>query len=148
MQHSNNVTPNKTVPMKERDFEEVDGGYYDNNGWYYTPNGSFWDDHGAYFNREGLDVHGGTFDEYGMYIPGPGWNEDLCCYEENLDVNVDRNVLAEVINSKYNQELIEEYNYYKEFFNNPESNQLNNFDTTPSKEGTASHSETQAPDMN
>ena len=128
MQHSNNVTPMKNVPLKDRDFEEVEGGYYDNNGFYFTPNGSFWDDNCNYFNREGLDRHGGTFDEYGMYIPGPGWNEELCCYEENIDENVDRMALAQALNEKFTEELIEEYDYYKEFFNNQDNNQINNVD--------------------
>jgi hypothetical protein len=128
MQNSNNFTPIKLFPLIDREFEEVEGGYYDNNGFYFTPNGSFWDENGTYFNSEGLDKHGGTFDEYGMYIPGSGWNDDLCCYEENIDDNVDRNALAQAINEKFHQELIDEYDYYKQFFNNPEHSQLNNFE--------------------
>ncbi len=128
MQDSNNVTPMKSIPLKDRDFEEVDGGYYDANGWYFTPNGSFWDENCTYFNREGLDKHGGTFDEYGVYIPGPGWNEDLCCYEENIDVNVDRNALQKAINETFNQELIDEYEYYQQFFNNGEGKTPNKQD--------------------
>jgi hypothetical protein len=111
-----NLTPNKTIPLADRDFEEVEGGYYDNNGWYYTPNGSFWDENGTYFNREGLDKHGGTFDEYGVYIPGPGWNEELGCYENELNGVVDKEALQKAMLENISLKLAEEYEYNKQFF--------------------------------
>jgi hypothetical protein len=127
MQHSNNTTPSKTIPVRDRDFEEVEGGYYDPNGWYITPNGSFWDENGTYFNREGMDINGGTFDEYGIYIPGPGWNEDLYCYEDREILQMPEEVQKKIY-EKLNEELIDEYEYYQNLFSNPDNTQLNDFE--------------------
>lgn len=68
--------------FNERTFVPVPGGRYDENGFYITPNGSFWDPDGVYFNREGIDRHGGFYDENVEYHPGPGWIEELLCYED------------------------------------------------------------------
>jgi hypothetical protein len=69
----------------EREFEEVQGGAYDNFGFYTTPNGSFWDPDGIYFNRDGFDKHGGYYDPNMEYHPGKGWIEELLCYEDEKD---------------------------------------------------------------
>lgn len=119
MDTDNNLTPKL---YQDRDFEEVEGGYYDANGWYITPNGSFWDDNRVYFNREGLDKYGGTFDEYGTYIPGPGWNEEFGCYETELEGVGDNQLLKQAIQQNITEELLEEYNYYQRFFINPDAN--------------------------
>lgn len=66
----------------ERAFQEVPGGEFDNNGFYHIPDGSFWDPDGVYFNKEGLDKHGGFYNENLEYIPGKGWIDDLMCYED------------------------------------------------------------------
>lgn len=71
--------------FKDRSFEEVPGGKYDDEGFYRTPNGSFWDPSKVYFNREGFDDHQGRYDEKMTYIPGPGWVEEYMCYEDELD---------------------------------------------------------------
>jgi len=71
----------------EREFEEIEGGVYNDNGFYITPNGSFWDPDGVYFNREGYDKHEGYFDENHVYIPGRGWIPHLLCYEDELEEN-------------------------------------------------------------
>jgi hypothetical protein len=68
-----------------RSFEEVIGGEYDEEGFYITPNGSFWDPDGVYFNKEGFDCHKGFYNNDKEYIPGPGWIEDLLCYEDEKD---------------------------------------------------------------
>jgi len=68
-----------------RSFVEVTGGEYDEDGFYITPNGSFWDTDGVYFNREGFDSHKGFYNNEKEYIPGPGWVEDLLCYEEEKE---------------------------------------------------------------
>lgn len=67
---------------KNRQFQQVPGGEYDNYGFYYTPDGSFWDPDGVYFNSEGYDCHGGYYNEVLEYCPGPGWIEELMCYED------------------------------------------------------------------
>jgi hypothetical protein len=69
----------------DRPFEITPGGNYDENGFYYTPNGSFWDPDGVHFNREGIDRHGGFYDEELEYHPGPGWIEELMCYDDEKD---------------------------------------------------------------
>jgi hypothetical protein len=72
---------------ESRNFCEVDGGKYDKYGFYHTPNGSFWDCDGIYFNREGVDIHGGYYDENVEYHPGEGWVESLMCYEDEINPN-------------------------------------------------------------
>ena len=101
----------------ERPFQEVEGGYWDGKGFYCTPEGSFWDEHGLYFNREGIDKHGGFYDEYTIYNPGPGWVEECRCYEDEMDLDVEENI-KEVISENINEELIEMFRnnqkYYQE----------------------------------
>ena len=67
---------------KNRPMQQVPGGAFDNFGFYYTPDGSFWDPDGIYFNPEGHDCHGGYYSESLEYCPGPGWIEELMCYED------------------------------------------------------------------
>ena len=62
--------------------QEVPGGEYDNYGFYYTPEGSFWDPDGIFFNKDGYDCHGGYYSENLEYCPGPGWIDELMCYED------------------------------------------------------------------
>lgn len=81
--------------FKEREFQEVPGGYYDSYGFYTTPNGSFWDPDGVYFNREGFDRHGGKYNENCEYIPGPGWLEQYMCYEDEKEDYIDDDDHAE-----------------------------------------------------
>ncbi len=100
----------------ERPFEEVDGGYFDGKGFYCTPDGSFWDENGVYFNRLGLDRHGGFYDEFCNYIPGDCWNEEFCCYQDEISP-IDDNV-KELIKNNITDELIENYNHYQKFYNN------------------------------
>ncbi len=69
----------------DREFEEVEGGKYDERGFYKTPNGSFWDPDQTYFNREGFDNHGGRYNEEYEYVPGPGWVDEYMCYEDEVD---------------------------------------------------------------
>merc|ERR1711976_242269 len=68
-----------------REFKEVQGGYYDDYDFYYTPNGSFWDDNGYYFNRDGIDKHGGYYDDDFVYIPGKDWDDVNECYPSEID---------------------------------------------------------------
>ena len=77
--------------FKEKEFQEIAGGNYDSYGFYRTLNGSFWDPDGVYFNKEGLDKHGGKYDNNFEYIPGPGWIEEFMCYEDEKDNYVDDN---------------------------------------------------------
>ena len=73
-------------PFCERPFEEVEDGYYDDRGFYTTPNGSFWDDEQTYFNHFGFDRHGGTYDKYGIYQPGPNYDEKLGLYQDQIEL--------------------------------------------------------------
>lgn len=67
-------------PFCDRPFQEVEDGYIDDRGFYTTPNGSFWDDDGTYFDHLGFDSHGGSYDKYGIYHPGPDYDEKSGLY--------------------------------------------------------------------
>ena len=72
-------------PFCDRPYEEVEDGYIDDRGFYTTPNGSFWDDEHTYFNHLGFDRHGGTYDKYGIYQPGPGYDEATGLYNDQKE---------------------------------------------------------------
>ena len=72
-------------PFCERPYEEVEDGYVDDRGFYTTPNGSFWDDEHTYFNHLGFDRHGGTYDKYGVYQPGAGYDEATGLYNDQKE---------------------------------------------------------------
>ena len=73
-------------PFCDRPFEEVEDGYVDDRGFYTTPNGSFWDDDQTYFNHLGFDRHGGTYDKYGIYMPGPNYDEKTGLYKDQEEL--------------------------------------------------------------
>jgi hypothetical protein len=116
--NKSNERETKQAPYRDRDFEEVEGGYYDTQGYYITPEGSFWDENLVYFNREGFDKYGGTFDEYGTYLPGPGWNEEFGCYEAELGSHslINNDMLKQALQETIKEELLDEYHYYQNFF--------------------------------
>ena len=68
------------IPFYDRPFKKVEDGYTDDRGFYTTPNGSFWDEDLTYFNHLGFDSHGGSYNKYGIYIPGPGFDEKTGLY--------------------------------------------------------------------
>ena len=70
----------------DRPYEEVEDGYIDDRGFYTTPNGSFWDDDKTYFNHLGFDHHGGSYDKYGIYQPGPGYDEKTGLYKDQKEL--------------------------------------------------------------
>ena len=70
----------------DRPFEEVEDGFVDDRGFYTTPNGSFWDDDHTYFNHLGFDRHGGYYDKYGIYQPGPDYDEKTGLYKERKEL--------------------------------------------------------------
>ena len=72
-------------PFCDRPYEEVEDGYVDDRGFYTTPNGSFWDDEHTYFNHLGFDRHGGTYDKYGVYQPGAGYDEATGLYNDQKE---------------------------------------------------------------
>ena len=83
-----NNNPNQPKKSKEkpknfieREWNEEIEGELDEDGFFITPNGSFWDPDYVYFNRDGVDKHGGHYDEKGEYIPGEGWDDENNCYE-------------------------------------------------------------------
>ena len=69
----------------DRPYEEVDDGFIDDRGFYTTPNGSFWDDEHTYFNHLGFDRHGGSYDKYGVYHPGAGYDEATGLYNDQKE---------------------------------------------------------------
>jgi len=79
-----NSKDNKPKVFVEKEFQEVEGGYYEE-GFYYTPNGSFWDDKYYYFNKEGFDKHGGHYDDDFIYIPGKDWDSINQCYPSEIE---------------------------------------------------------------
>ena len=72
-------------PFCERPYEETEDGYFDDRGFYTTPNGSFWDEYHNYFNHLGFDRHGGSYDKYGVYHPGPEYDEKTGLYKEQKE---------------------------------------------------------------
>ena len=71
-------------PFYDRPFEEEEDGYIDDRGFYTSPNGSFWDDDHNYFNHLGFDKHGGTYDKFGIYHPGPNYNTQTGAYQDEV----------------------------------------------------------------
>ena len=69
----------------DRPYEEVEDGFIDDRGFYTTPNGSFWDDEHTYFNHLGFDRHGGSYDKYGVYHPGSGYDEATGLYNDQKE---------------------------------------------------------------
>lgn len=126
MNQSNNIDTsyqfNKSL-FEERPFEEVEGGYHDDKGFYVTPEGSFWDDEGMYFNRFGYDRHGGFYDKYDKYNPGQDWNEEFGCY--NSELGPESEQIKDIINQNYTQNLIENYEYHRRFFDDQDLNEEN-----------------------
>ena len=82
-------------PFCERPYEEVEDGYIDDRGFYTTPNGSFWDDDHTYFNHLGFDRHGGSYDKYGVYQPGAGYDEATGLYNDQKEF-INSNELKDV----------------------------------------------------
>ena len=81
-------------PFYERPYEEEEDGYIDDRGFYTSPNGSFWDDDHNYFNHFGFDKHGGSYDKFGIYQPGPYYNAETGTYQDEeikLDLDGDDN---------------------------------------------------------
>ena len=104
------IPENKSTTIEEfpeRIKEEVEDGYIDDRGFYTTPNGSFWDENETYFNHIGFDKHGGRYDEYGVYQPGPNYNFDFNCYEDEIDKK--NNQFFEQINENTKKTLEECY---------------------------------------
>ena len=83
---NNQIQEEVEKPFCERPFEEVEDGYIDDRGFYTTPNGSFWDDDQTYFNHLGFDRHGGSYDKYGIYQPGPDYDEKTGLYKDQKDL--------------------------------------------------------------
>ncbi len=78
----NTQTSEDLKPFYDRPYEEEEEGYIDDRGFYTSPNGSFWDDDHNYFNHFGFDKHGGSYDKFGIYQPGPNYNTETGMYED------------------------------------------------------------------
>ena len=96
-------------PFCDRPFEEVEDGYIDDRGFYTTPNGSFWDDDKNYFNHLGFDKYGGSYDKYGVYQPGTGYDENTGLYNdqkeyiENVENSEDKNIIGDIEQERKNE---------------------------------------------
>ncbi len=89
-------------PFCDRPYEEVEDGYIDDRGFYTTPNGSFWDDDKTYFNHLGFDHHGGTYDKYGVYQPGPDYDEKTGLYKDQKELFILPKIIDENENENEN----------------------------------------------
>ena len=87
-ENSQNETDLK--PFYDRSYEEEEDGYIDERGFYTSPNGSFWDDDHNYFNHFGFDKHGGSYDKFGIYQPGPNYNIETGTYKDE-EINLGNN---------------------------------------------------------
>jgi hypothetical protein len=81
------------IPKEARIKDQSIIGKLDDLGFYRTPNGSFWDIDEEYFNRNGFDIHGGSYNKELEYIPGADWLSDLGCYECDKDKYMDIDLL-------------------------------------------------------
>ena len=115
-------TGNLEKPFCERPYEEVEDGFIDDRGFYTTPNGSFWDDDHTYFNHLGFDRHGGSYDKYGIYQPGPNYDEKTGLYNDQKDLlvnpgNIDTKKIMETTilmlkeQEKIDEKTIEKYEH-------------------------------------
>lgn len=97
----------------DREFQEVEGGFYTEQDFYVTPNGSFWDPDGIYFNRDGYDKHEGYYDEEFEYHPGRGWIPHMLCYEDDLPDKQEDELEDEGLDYDNCDDLHEELDYMK-----------------------------------
>lgn len=77
---------NPLIPLVEKEFPKYEKLERDDRGFYMLSSGSFWDLDFKYFNHEGYDIHGGHYDEYGEYHPGPGWNDKTEVYDDEQHI--------------------------------------------------------------
>lgn len=75
----------EVIPKERRKKDVNTKGVMDNDGFFRTPNGSFWDCDGEYFNRQGYDIHGGSYMNVLDYVPGPTWISEYGCYPEEKE---------------------------------------------------------------
>ena len=95
-------------PFYDRPYEEEEDGFIDERGFYTSPNGSFWDDEHNYFNHFGFDKHGGSYDKYGIYQPGPNFNPETGMYnDEHEQMKYDKNDKDNNFEEKIEKQKIE-----------------------------------------
>ena len=87
------VTIDEKIPKIRRIKDSNTQGKLDDLGFFRTPNGSFWDPDEEYFNKDGYDIHGGSYSKDIEYVPGPDWLSELGCYPEDKEkyMNMDLN---------------------------------------------------------
>lgn len=104
-------------------------------------NKGFWDDEGYYFNRQGLDKHGGSYNDNWEYIPGEGWNQSKNCYESEIDNNCleeDDEFFDDYNDDELDDDDVpydnkyEEYDDNDELYNNNKNNKLDNLNDSKS----------------
>ena len=106
-------------PFCERLRKEIEEGQIDDRGFYTTPNGSFWDDDHTYFNHLGFDIHGGFYDKYGVYYPGPNYDEKTGLYidqqeyisssESNIKKDIEITISKLKEEEKNDEKIIKKY---------------------------------------
>ena len=102
-ENSQSTDDTSTKLFWERPYEEEEGGYIDDRGFYTSLNGSFWDDDHTYFNHLGFDKHGGSYDKFGVYLPGPNYNPETKMYKDeemDLEKKIDE---KKIENNKINE---------------------------------------------
>ena len=107
-------------PFCDRPYEKVEDGYIDDRGFYTTPNGSFWDDDETYFNHLGFDRHGGSYDKYGVYHPGPDYDEKTGLYKDQKDLldlpeTINENIFGKNSISKLKEQEKKDENTIKKY---------------------------------
>ena len=107
-------------PFCDRPYEKVEDGYIDDRGFYTTPNGSFWDDDETYFNHLGFDRHGGSYDKYGVYHPGPDYDEKTGLYKDQKDLldlpeTINENIFGKNSISKLKEQQKKDENTIKKY---------------------------------
>ena len=98
-------------PFYDRPYEEEEDGYIDDRGFYTSTNGSFWDDDHNYFNHLGFDKHGGTYDKFGIYQPGPNYNSETGMYEEeekNFEPILEKEKKKPIFGQRFDGQIINE----------------------------------------
>jgi hypothetical protein len=100
------------IIFNDRSFDETEGGYYDIYNNYITNDGDYWDRDKNYYNKEGFDKHFGFYDEYGVYVHGPNWNEEMYCYEDEMEFYQDKEHLIEERNNNIVLSMKNQYNIF------------------------------------
>ena len=119
----------------DKPFEEEEDGFIDDRGFYTTLNGSFWDQNNNYFNHLGFDIHGGSYDKYGIYYPGPDYDEKTGFYKDqkeyipcsnkfDINKNIELSIFKLKEQEKKDEEIIKKYEKPEEESDNSDDDSI------------------------